>query len=102
MLTSANKVLLQDYKKAFQSYYRNNKVLDLDKKLNRKELDFFIVHFADILPELGYRIPPYRHSRFAVFYIAKGVGESKIGSVTLEIKNNTLLFVPAFTMYSGN
>jgi len=102
MLTPANKLLLQDYKKAFQSYYRNNEVIDLDKKMHRKQLDYFIVHFEDVLPELGYKIPPYRHSRFAIFFISKGEGESKIGTVTLDIKDNTLLFIPAFTMYSGN
>jgi len=101
MLTAEEKTLLGDYKKAFKSYYRSKRVIDLDKNLHRK-LDIFLVRLAEMLPELGKVIPPYKHSKFTILYVSAGSGERKIGNIALDIRERTLMVIPAYTVTSAS
>ncbi len=101
MLGTDERTIINDYKKAIKSYYRNKHVVDLDEWLPKK-LDNFIIRLDQVLPEIGLVVPPYKQSRFMILYILSGGGIKKIGTITIDIKERTLIAIPAFTIHSAN
>jgi AraC family transcriptional activator of pobA len=101
MLTADEKVLLEDYKKAFKAYYQNKEVVDLDKKLPRK-IEHFLVRLEEVLPALAMTVPPSKQSNFSILYVTEGGGEHTVGSIVFEIKERTLIVIPACTLHSAN
>ena len=91
MLNFDEKVILEDYKKALKSYYKN-KVIDLDQALSKK-LECSLVRLENIFQQVTHNIPPIRQSRFSIIYIVKGDGKKIIGSITIPIKDHTLMVV---------
>ena len=100
MLTSAEKTILEDYKKAFKGYYGKSKVVDLDESLGKK-LNHILVRLEDTLPELGFNVPPYRASNFCIIYVTKGKGERIIGKIKVPVTAKTLIVVPGRIVNSG-
>lgn len=92
MLTQTEKIIIEDYRKAFRELGEN--VVDLDHTLNKK-LEYYLVRMEDIISELGPVIPPFRQSKFIVIYISKGSGKKLIGDVEVRVKDRTLMLVPS-------
>ncbi len=99
-MTAEEKLILEDYKKAFRSYYSDKKIINLDERFHKK-LDCFLVRLEDSLSNFEYTVPPYRVSNFLIIYITKGEGERIIGKVKVPIRDRTLLIVPSQTAMSG-
>jgi len=100
MLTADEKKIFQDYKKAFETYHRNKKVIELDTKFEKK-LDYFFFRLEDSLPVYGYTIPPYRLSNVIIIYTIKGQGERIIGKVKAPMNADSLVIIPSQTINSG-
>jgi AraC-like DNA-binding protein len=100
MLNFEEKIILQDYKKALKGYYKD-KVIDLDKGLDKK-LDCFLIRVEKILSELGTDIPPYQQSKYTILYIVKGNGKKMIGTVIVPVKDRTLMVIQSRTINSSH
>ena len=100
MLTAEEKVILQDYKKAFHGYYKNREVIDLDKKLARRA-EWFLVRLSEVLPEIAMKVPPNKGSNFTIRFLTEGSGKEMVGAFAFDIKDRTLIVVPAFTVNSA-
>src|SRR5579872_2147618 len=101
MLTAEEKVILQDYKKAFDGYYKNKKVIDLDKTLARRA-EWFLVRLNEVLPELAMTVPPNKGSNFTIRFLTEGSGKEKVGTVSFDVRERTLVVIPAFTINSAS
>src|SRR4029079_4241737 len=100
MLTAEEKVLLQDYKKAFKNYYKNKDVVNLDKKFVGKA-EYFLVRLSEVLPEIDLPVPPTNRANFTILYVSEGGGEHTVSTITFEMKARTLIVIPAYTVYSA-
>lgn len=100
MLTTDEKNILSDYKKAVRNYRRNFKVVDLDDSSGKK-LNCLLVRLQDTLPELNFTIPPHRQSNFLVIYTTKGEGKITIGNIQVPVIPETLMVVPNLIIRSG-
>jgi AraC family transcriptional regulator, transcriptional activator of pobA len=94
MLKSQEDVLLRDYKRAFKTYYKARKIVDVDEKLSQ-QLTYSVMRLEDALSVLEFRAPPHRVSDYRLLYIKNGGGKARIGAEELELNDKTLLLVAA-------
>ena len=104
-MTLEDKVILEEYRKAFRSFQRDSKIKDLNKEVATK-FDWVILRLNEIITTLGQVATAFRHSKFTIVYVSKGEGEKTIGTLKVPIKGRTLMIVPAQTLsattYSEN
>jgi len=100
MLTADEKKIFSDYKKAFEAYRRNKKIIELDTSFEKK-LDYFFFRLEDSLPVYGYIIPPYKISNVIIIYTIKGEGERTVGKIKAPMNANSLVIIPSQTINSG-
>jgi len=102
MLNSEEKIMVQDYKKAFSDYYtsKNKGVINLNEKLHNS-LEFVQFRIEDSLPELNYTIFPNQLSRLIIIFVTKGEGERIIGKDKVHVTDRTFMIIPGGTINSG-
>jgi AraC family transcriptional regulator, transcriptional activator of pobA len=104
MFNFQENTIIGEYRQALKGR-SNEKVIDLDEKLGKK-LECFIIPLENLLRAKGRETPPFRQSRFTIFFVKKGKGKKIIGSVPVFVKNCTLMVVPSrvvsTSLYSGN
>src|SRR5215217_53210 len=98
-MTNEEKVILDEYRKAFRSFQRDSKIIDLNKKVAIK-FGWVILRLSEIISILGYTAPLFRHPKFTIIYVSKGEGEKTIGTLKVPLKGRTLMIVPAQTLSS--
>ncbi|HVU58885.1 MAG TPA: helix-turn-helix domain-containing protein [Puia sp.] len=101
MLTADEKKIFSDYKKAFETFRKDNKIIELDTNFGKK-LDYFFFRLEDSLPVYGYTIPPYRVSNVVIIFTTRGEGERVIGKIRAPMKTNSLVIIPSQTIQTGS
>jgi len=101
MLTADEKKIFRDYKKAFETFRQDKKIIELDKNFGKK-LDYFFFRLEDSLAVYGYTIPPYRVSNVIIIFTTKGEGERTIGKIKAPMNTNSLVIIPSQTIQTGH
>lgn len=100
MLTADEKKIFSDYKRAFETYRKDKKLIELDTSFGKK-LDYFYFRLEDSLPEYGYTIPPYRVSNVIIIFTTQGEGERVVGKIKAPMNKNSLVIIPSQTIQTG-
>ena len=98
-MTHEDKVILEEYRKAFRSFQRDSRIKDPNKEVASK-FGWVILRLREIVTVLGFAAPPFQHSKFTIIYVSKGEGDKTIGTLKVHIKDRTLMIVPAQTLSS--
>jgi AraC-like DNA-binding protein len=100
MLATEEKIIIEDYKKAVNTYYQNKEVIDIDSKV-RIRLDCWAARIEKLITEAGSYFPPQRQSRFMIVFSTAGEGIQKVGDLNISLKADTLLVIPGRVIYSS-
>jgi AraC family transcriptional regulator, transcriptional activator of pobA len=99
-MTDEEKVILEEYRKAFGRSKSKSEIVDLNKKHTIK-FDWVILRLSEMISVLGYTAPPFRHAKFTIVYVVKGQGDKTIGALNVPLKGRTLMIIPAQTLSSA-
>lgn len=100
MLTADEKHIFEEYKKAFDTYYNDNRVIDFAKHIEKK-FDYIFFRLEESISTYGYTIPPNKPSNFTIIYTTKGRSERTIGKVKALMTPRTVVVIPHDTINSG-
>jgi AraC family transcriptional regulator, transcriptional activator of pobA len=94
------KIVFQDYKRAYKRYNRDKRMVDLDEVISFIH-NCVVFRLEDSLPVLNYTIPPHRSSHLGIVCITHGSGTRIIGKTTITLATNSLFIIPGKTVNSG-